>query len=191
MPPSHPPHHRSGAARPRPSPRRRCRLAPLVAIVGIVPVCTVLVVVGVVVVGGTGATAVAQMAPPVDGVVVDTFRPPAHIGAPGNRGWEYATAPGSPVRAVAGGVVVFAGPIGGASYVSIDHGGGLRTAYSHVAAIAVAAGDRVRPGQVIATTGTTFHFGARRDGVYLDPATLFGAGARGRPRLVIRPGRVR
>ena len=130
--------------------------------------------------------AVAQMVEPVDAEVVDGFRPPAHIGGPGNRGWEYATAPGSAAIAVAPGVVVFAGRIGDAQYVSIDHGAGLRTTYSLLISIDVAAGDRVDAGTSLGVTGSVFHFGARRDGDYVDPATLFGSTS-ARVRLVPRP----
>lgn len=138
----------------------------------------------------TTGVAAAQTVPPVDGVVVDAFRPPAHIGAPGNRGWEYATVPGTPVRAVLAGTVVFAGPVAGRWYVSIDHPGGLRTTYGGVDAVSVSVGDAVLGGDVIAATGARFHFGVRRDGDYIDPALLFGSGVAGPIRLVPRPGRV-
>lgn len=132
----------------------------------------------------------AQARPPVDGVVVDGFRPPAHIGAPGNRGWEYATTPGGPVRAVLGGVVVFAGPVAGNLHVSVEHPGGLRSTYSFLAEVTVGRGQLVAPGTQLGLTAMTFHFGLRRDGTYLDPAILFHAVPSGPPRLVPRPGRV-
>lgn len=132
----------------------------------------------------------AQVRPPVDGVVVDGFRPPAHIGAPGNRGWEYATTPGGPARAVLGGVVVFAGPVAGNLFVSVEHPGGLRTTYSFLAEVTVGRGQVVAPGTQVGLTAATFHFGLRRDGTYLDPAILFHAVPSGPPLLVPRPGRV-
>ncbi len=134
--------------------------------------------------------ALAQAPPPVDGIVVDSFRPPAHTGAPGNRGWEYATAPGSDVRAVLGGIVAFAGPVGGTLHVTVDHAAGLRTSYSFLATVHVSVGDGVRPGDVVGTTGDRFHFGLRRGSTYLDPAVLFGPGPGGPARLIPRPGRV-
>ena len=134
--------------------------------------------------------AFAQARPPVDGVVVDGFRPPAHVGAPGNRGWEYATTPGSPVRAVLGGIVVFAGPVAGSLHVSIAHPGGLRTTYSFLAEVTVSVGEAVSPGAALGTAAGTFHFGLRRGGTYLDPGVLFSAVPSGPPRLVPRPGRV-
>ena len=136
------------------------------------------------------ATASAQATPPVDGILVDGFRPPAHIGAPGNRGWEYATTPGSPVRAALGGVVAFAGPVAGNLHVSVDHPGGLRTTYSFLADVAVRRGQIVGPGAVVGHSADSFHFGLRRGAAYLDPAVLFVAAVWGPPRLVPRPGRV-
>ena len=130
--------------------------------------------------------AVAQMVEPVEGEVVDAFRPPAHFGGPGNRGWEYATAPGSPAVAGAPGVVVFAGRVGDGPYVSVDHGAGLGTTDSRLIRIEVAVGDRVDAGTSVGVTGSIFHFGARRDGDYVDPAILFGSTS-GRVRLVPRP----
>ena len=132
----------------------------------------------------------AQARPPVDGVVVDGFRPPAHIGAPGNRGWEYVTTPGSTARAVLGGVVAFAGPVAGSLHVSVDHPGGLRSTYSFLADVTVGRGQVIAPGAQVGVTGASFHFGLRRNGAYIDPALLFNAVPSGPPRLVPRPGRV-
>ena len=78
--------------------------------------------------------------PPVDGPVVDGFRPPASPFGPGNRGIDYRTEEGSPVRASADGVVDFAGPVGGRLHVVIRHADGVRTSYSFLASIAVHAG---------------------------------------------------
>ena len=112
---------------------------------------------------------------PVAGRVVDWFRPPAHIGAPGNRGWEYETQPDSPVVAAGAGYVRFAGQVGGSFYVSVNHPDGVRTTYSHVKDIAIKKGDFVEQGSMLASTkGASFHFGAIKDGDYIDPAELLG-----------------
>ena len=135
--------------------------------------------------GGEGAGYIA----PVAGRVVDWFRPPAHIGAPGNRGWEYETQPDSPVVAAGAGHVRFAGQVGGSLYVSINHPDGVRTTYSHVKDIAVKKGDFVEQGSVLASTkGSSFHFGAIREGDYIDPAELMGRGGPKSARLVPREG---
>ena len=117
---------------------------------------------------------------PVAGRVVDWFRRPAHIGAPGNRGWEYETQTDSPVVAAEAGHVRFAGQVGGSLYVSINHPDGVRTTYSHVKDIAVKKGDFVEQGSVLASTkGASFHFGAIKDGDYIDPAELMREGLMG------------
>lgn len=65
---------------------------------------------------------------------------------------------GTPVRAAADGLVVFASWRGGyGALVVIDHGGGVRTWYAHNRSIAVKAGTRVAAGQVIARAGDTGH----------------------------------
>ena len=119
---------------------------------------------------------------PVDAPVIDTFRPPAHVGGQGNRGLEYATRPGSAVRAAAPGRVTFAGRVGAGLHVTVAHPDGVRTSYSFLRGVAVRAGQSVGAGDVLGTTGTSFHFGARIAGAYVDPAVLLGIG--GPARLV-------
>lgn len=125
--------------------------------------------------------------PPVVGIIVDPFRPPSHPGAPGNRGLEYATRPGSAVRAAAAGVVAFAGRVGSGRHVTVAHADGVRTSYSFLASVAVRAGQPVDAGGVLGTTGSSFHFGARIADAYVDPAVLLGIG--GPARLVPMAGR--
>ena len=128
------------------------------------------------------AAAVVVYRPPVSGPVIDAFRPPAHVGAPGNRGLEYATGPGTAVRASADGVVTFAGKVGRAAHVTVAHADGVRTTYSFLASVAVRAGQSVAAGQVLGTAGATLHFGARIGEAYVDPGVLLGEA--GRVRLV-------
>ncbi len=135
-----------------------------------------------------GSTTGVSYRPPVDAPIVERFHPPACTWCPGNRGIDYATAPGTPVRASASGLVTFAGPVGGDRFVTIAHADGLRTTYAFLASISVAAGDRVLQGDVVGTSGTGLHFGVRRGDVYLDPELLF-AGARAVARLVPLDGR--
>ena len=119
------------------------------------------------------AAAVVVYRPPVSGPVIDAFRPPAHVGAPGNRGLEYATGPGTAVRASADGVVTFAGKVGRAAHVTVAHADGVRTTYSFLASVAVRAGQSVAAGQVL---------GARSGEASVDPGVL--SGEAGRVRLV-------
>ena len=109
---------------------------------------------------------------PVEGPVVDPFRPPAQPWLPGNRGVEYDTEPGSIAVASAAGVVVFAGAVAGAYHVTIRHSDRLRTTVAFVAEPLVVEGQTVRAGDSIAIVGDTVHFTARIDGVYVDPTVL-------------------
>src|SRR5438105_14819433 len=112
--------------------------------------------------------------PPVAAPVSDAFRPPAQAYGPGNRGLDYATAPGTEVRAAADGEVVFAGQVGGTLHVVVLHPDGIRTSYSFLSSIRVQRGDKVRQAQVIGSTSSQqFHFGARAGDAYIDPAMLF------------------
>lgn len=126
--------------------------------------------------------------PPVDAPVRDPFRPPACRFCAGNRGFEYATAPGDEVRAAATGVVGFAGQVGGELFVVVEHPDGLRTTYGRLATVAVGRGATVAQGRAVGTAGpgTTF-FGVRRGEEYLDPALVLG-GAVVVPRLVPTDG---
>ncbi|MFL6205767.1 MAG: peptidoglycan DD-metalloendopeptidase family protein [Acidimicrobiales bacterium] len=115
--------------------------------------------------------------PPVDAEVVDPFRPPATRFGPGNRGLEYGTDPGTPVRAVADGRVTFAGSVAGTLHVTVLHEDGIRTSYSFLRRIDVVVGQRVHQGDEVGVTDGHLHLGARRGDAYFDPASLFGAGA--------------
>lgn len=150
-----------------------------------------------VLVAGT-AEAPAQSGPsrsyiwPVDGTVVDPFRPPSHRYGPGNRGLEFATRSGAPFWAAGDGVVSFAGPVGGRLHVTVSHPDGLRVSYSGVATIGVDRGEAVRQGQQLGTVSDRLHVGVRRGEVYLDPARLFAPGQSARPRSAVgRPRLVR
>lgn len=137
----------------------------------------VLLVALVVLLGVPPAAAEGIYVAPVEGPLLDRFRPPANGYGPGNRGIDYVTDPGTEVRASAGGEVVFAGQVGGALHVVVLHPDGLRTSYSFLAEVAVRRGDGVARGDVVGRAGTSLHFGVRAgDDRYLDPEALL-AGA--------------
>lgn len=119
------------------------------------------------------AEAAVVYRPPVDAPVVDGFALPNGPYGAGNRGLEYATVPGTPVRAIGDGIVVFAGPVAGNRAVTVLHPDGLRSSYSHLAEVLVATGDHVTLGQTLGTAGERLHLGVRSGGTYLDPAALF------------------
>lgn len=94
-------------------------------------------------------------------------------------GVDYGAPHGSPVVAVASGVVVSAGwSGGGGNSVRIRHGRGLETYYLHLAGFArgIRAGARVDQGQVIGRVGATgtatgphLDYRLRRNGVFVNP----------------------
>ena len=131
---------------------------------------------------------VVLYAQPVGAEVVDPFRPPAHIGAPGNRGLEYANSPGTVVSAAADGFVIFAGQVGGRGVITIEHADGLRTTYTGLSEVWVVTHDQVPQRSSIGTADEHLHFGARVNDHYLDPQILLDSSVPTlRPRLVPPP----
>ena len=123
--------------------------------------------------------------PPILTAVIDPFRPPAHIGAPGNRGLEYGNSDNQIVAAAAGGYVTHAGPVAGRKTITIEHSDGVRTTYTGLLELWVVEGMNVRQGSAIARASRGFHFGARLLDHYLDPQILIDASlGESRPRLV-------
>jgi lipoprotein NlpD len=90
---------------------------------------------------------------------------------------------GQPVRAAAGGRVVYAGSglIGYGQLVIIKHNETYLSAYGHNSRLLVAQGQEVRRGEPIAAMGLgperqpRLHFEIRRNGVPIDPLPLLSA----------------
>lgn len=107
----------------------------------------------------------------------------------GHFGVDYAAAVGTPVWAAAGGKIIFRGEQGGAgNLVVVAHDGGFSTFYMHLSKFAdkQKVGDTVAQKEVIGYVGTTglstgphLHFGVKRGGKWVDPATV---------RSIERPG---
>jgi murein DD-endopeptidase MepM/ murein hydrolase activator NlpD len=100
-----------------------------------------------------------------------------------HRGVDVAAPPGTPVGAMADGVLSLAAPAmyftGGT--VMIDHGHGLHSIYAHLSALDVEAGQTVRRGETIGAVGATgrvtgphLHWGVFWFESALDPALLVG-----------------
>lgn len=71
-------------------------------------------------------------------------------------GVDFSAPEGTPVTAVADGVVTFTGVRNGyGNVIEIDHGNGYMTRYAHNSAIDAKPGDRVHAGQSIAKVGST------------------------------------
>ncbi|RJR51305.1 MAG: M23 family metallopeptidase [Desulfobacteraceae bacterium] len=94
-----------------------------------------------------------------------------------HEGIDIAAGRGTPIFAPAEGIVESVGRLRGYGLqVSIEHGHGLVTSYSHLKKILVKAGQKVRKGQKIALVGNTgrssgphLHYEVRLNGVPLDP----------------------
>ncbi len=94
-------------------------------------------------------------------------------------GVDISAPQGTPVRAAADGVVVFAASVGDGygKQVVIDHGNGLSTKYAHLSHFEVVPGQEIHRGEVLALSGATgrvtaphLHFEVRRGGVAINPS---------------------
>lgn len=100
-----------------------------------------------------------------------------------HRGIDLKAYTGDDVKAVAGGVVSYAGRAQGyGRCVYIQHPDGLETRYAHASRLKVQTGDTIAAGDVIAQAGCTgrcsgphLHFEVRRDGETLNPLPFLEA----------------
>lgn len=117
---------------------------------------------------------------PVTAEVTRKFQAPSDKYGPGHRGIDYKLPSGTTVRASGGGTVTFAGQVADDGlFVTIEHQGGISTTYSYLSRIDVSKGGRVTQGQAIALSGeghaggpAGLHFGAKKNGDYIDPEVL-------------------
>ena len=101
----------------------------------------------------------------------------AHLGV------DYRAPAGSPVVAVADGVVVSAAMSGGAGrMVHLRHANGYETEYLHLSALAVRAGARVRQGELIGRVGSSglataahLDYRLKKNGAFTNPVTAHRA----------------
>ncbi len=130
---------------------------------------------------------------PVPGGVVRRFEAPTTAFGAGHRGADLAAADGDPIRAAADGTVTFAGVVAGVRWVSVAHADGVLTSYGPVGRLVVAKGEQVARGALLGALAPGghgdgaadrgLHWGARRDGRYVDPLSLLDEGVP-RPSLV-------
>ena len=122
---------------------------------------------------------------PVDGTLTSPFglRHRGWLDFQIHRGVDIDTPAGSAVRAMAPGVVEFAGTMRGyGRVVIVDHGGGVRTVYAHLSEIRATRGQELHGRPVIGLTGASgtataphLHFEIVRDGTHEDPVHLLGS----------------
>ena len=99
-----------------------------------------------------------------------------------HKGVDFAGAPGSPVTAVAAGVVTWAGErTGYGKLIEINHGDGFTTRYGHNERTLVTVGQTVKRGERIALMGSTgrstgphVHFEVLRNGRQVNPLSYIG-----------------
>lgn len=97
-----------------------------------------------------------------------------------HEGIDIASPSGSPIKAPADGVVIYAGYAGGyGQVVVLDHGYGIVTLYAHASKLNVKLGDRVSRGKTLsfvgntgASTGPHVHYEVRVDGIPTDPMSF-------------------
>ena len=94
-----------------------------------------------------------------------------------HKGVDLAAPTGTPIYATADGIVGKAQWFSSYGlYIRIDHGAKLETRYAHMSKLAVAAGERVKKGDIIGYVGSTgrstgphLHYEVRVDGVAVNP----------------------
>lgn len=104
-----------------------------------------------------------------------------------HNGIDLAAPAGTPIRAMSGGVVVFADKYAGyGNLVVVHHEKGLTTHYGHCEKISVKTGQRIKPGTVLGTVGSTgsstgphLHLEVRLNGEPQDPLRDFPGLAEG------------
>ncbi|MFU8802942.1 MAG: murein hydrolase activator EnvC family protein [Bradymonadaceae bacterium] len=122
--------------------------------------------------------------PPVNALPAHTFGPRKQAGSMSfvrHTGYTYTVSNNTPVRAVASGLVAFAGRMEGyGNLVIIDHGSGYHSLYAHLDTLAVAVGDKLarhaslgRSGKSGSIEGPKLYFELRHQGRPIDPAPWF------------------
>lgn len=146
-----------------------------------IPLLVVLVCLAVLPLAATGADASSGHRWPVTpGIVTQRFDQPLHPWSPGHRGVDLHVDQDSVVRASHGGRVAFAGTVVDRTWITIDHGGDLRTTVGPMATVEVEPGQWLARGArlgrpVLDDPGHRgLHWSARRGGEYLDPLSLLG-----------------
>jgi len=126
---------------------------------------------------------------PVGGAIASGFGWRADPWPEFHRGLDLEADYGAPVHAAGDGIVVAAGwDSGFGNKVDLDHGNGYHTWYAHLSRFAVAAGQHVHKGDVIAYVGATgeatgphLHYQVMHGGEAIDPEPFLN----GIPRAVL------
>jgi len=127
--------------------------------------------------GGAFAALRGKLALPVRGEIASRFGKPRPEGGTTWKGLFIRAAEGAEVRAVAGGEVVFADWLRGfGNLLVVDHGDDFLSVYGNNQALLKETGQRVAPGEIVATVGNTggnpesgLYFELRHQGQAFDP----------------------
>ena len=93
---------------------------------------------------------------PVNGVITSRFGAYENVRYGAHTGLDIGAKSGTPILAVADGVVTHASPMGTyGNLVIVSHGNGIETYYAHCSKILVSVGQKVSSGQNIALVGST------------------------------------
>jgi len=98
-----------------------------------------------------------------------------------HKGVDIVAKEGEAVKALAAGIISFAGKKGSyGHFIEINHGNGLTTRYGHNKKLLVKSGQLVQKGEIIANLGATgkatgahLHLEVRKDGQAVDPGLYF------------------
>lgn len=114
---------------------------------------------------------------PINGRISSRFGARSSIRSSVHTGLDIAASRGTPIKAAAGGTVIYSGRKGSyGNMIVIDHGNGVETYYAHCNSLVASAGETVSQGQVIAYVGSTgnstgphLHLEIRVNGVAKNP----------------------
>ena len=114
---------------------------------------------------------------PINGTISSRFGARSSIRSSVHTGLDIAASKGTPIKAAAGGTVIYSGWKGSlGKLVVIDHGNGVETYYAHCNSLVASKGEAVSQGQVIASVGLTgnstgphLHLEIRVNGVAKNP----------------------
>ena len=114
---------------------------------------------------------------PINGTISSRFGARSSIRSSVHTGLDIAASRGTPIKAAAGGTVIYSGRKGSyGNMIVIDHGNGVETYYAHCNSLVASAGENVSQGQVIAYVGSTgnstgphLHLEIRVNGVAYNP----------------------
>lgn len=114
---------------------------------------------------------------PINGTISSRFGARSSIRSSVHTGLDIAASKGTPIKAAAGGTVIYSGWKGSlGKLVVIDHGNGVETYYAHCNSLVASKGETISQGQVIAYVGSTgnstgphLHLEIRVNGVAKNP----------------------